>query len=127
MLTSSRRPLSSASPSKIHGIPPVKTVGKHPALLTTPIPAALIPQLWPFLGPFFADSIQQIDDQALEQFATSFLQFPNLDAIVFGSPAKETFPGRKRATQTLCKRLIQKVLKKSKNHIITWSWKSKCI
>jgi hypothetical protein len=101
MLTSGRRGLNSTNPSKIRGIPPVKTVRKHPTLLTTPIPAALIDQLWPFIGRFFADSIQQIEDQALEQFAISFLHFPNLDAIVFGSPAKATFPGRGHAMQRL--------------------------
>ncbi|KAL7074498.1 hypothetical protein ACQ4LE_006894 [Meloidogyne hapla] len=79
-----------------------------PPLFQTNLEPALIDRIRPFLRAFFSDLY--IQDEIVEDFVLAVKEYKDLqlDDIIFNSPAREAFPGRKNKLRSLCKLAIKK-------------------
>ena len=89
------------------------TIPHRPHLLETKLDSTIIESIRPFLHSFFTGST--ISSDCLDQFVEYLKTNPKLDSIVFGSPARKTFPGNSKRQREICKQLIHKVCKFKKN------------
>ncbi|KAF7636448.1 EF-hand domain-containing protein [Meloidogyne graminicola] len=77
-----------------------------PPLLSNNLEPSLIKQILPFLRSFFSEVF--IKEDEIEAFALAIKENKDLDSLIFNSPARIVFPGRKSALKNLCKMTIKK-------------------
>lgn len=112
MLISGQNHLNKENLDKRCGIDLTDLAVEQPSLLNNELPTGMFNQLRNFLYAYFTDST--FNEDTLDNFVQCSKINPGLDAIIFGSPARATYPARKRFQIKLYKRLIHKVFKNFK-------------
>uniref|UniRef100_A0A915N0E7 Complex 1 LYR protein domain-containing protein n=1 Tax=Meloidogyne javanica TaxID=6303 RepID=A0A915N0E7_MELJA len=94
-------------------LPPSTSYAPHgimslPPLFQINLEQTLIDRIRPFLRSFFSDI--NIREEIIENFVLAVKEYKelHLDEIIFNSPAKAVFPGRKNKLKNLCKLAIKK-------------------
>ena len=112
MSTSNQKLLNNENLKAPHGIMSL------PPLFQINLEQTLIDRIRPFLRSFFSDI--NIREEIIENFVLAVKEYKelHLDEIIFNSPAKAVFPGRKNKLKNLCKLAIKKVFLNYNSNLI---------